>query len=869
MSTVQDGMSEVYGFLGSAQIYNSSIGSKLTSTMKLTNRMAENGSLGMRNSNSLERVNKIMNSVNNLQQKTMSATDYLMDILSYTGPMDEIITWMANMIVNILPEIEIAVKAVLLSNIKSTISCNSDPRIPAKLRKKYGYFNGYGWNINLSEIDLYDKLNISPFTPEGRNTYFGVQYNTEKIGGKIVDGVYQKRKLKITAKDVYELSRANDMDAFMWFIKHKSSFAQTINVNNDVRASLGIGNGDNILSQTEFSCSHSSDMAYRFLPGNTFRQNGGETTISLCMKKSVDEYNDVYTIVAATSDQKSANWYTDSSQYIMGNTGLKKQKDDNQRNFLKERPIFNLRFNGAGSTSTYRLGTSTNNFIFSILPKPFLISGAFVAKAEGDIYNAADLLSEGSAANFVKVVSSPLDGEEGFIKSLSASSEEMKEIVEGAGGNIKDILSNVTWQNLLPIKILFDENGIMDKKGNYSINEDRYAISQEKIGNSMIFYLKPMYIVGGQKTAKLVLNLIDDSYHLEDLEGNILVGSDATLYISECYRGLTIYEFNYDYVMGMKLFDPRVVAANLINMALNVNIKNPFKHSSTNRVLSDAKISEMIQKIMDEDDKDAEITDCFYSFSNEEYDRLIENAATKRLNGIPFDGNNDIIYADIESAYDLLDDYDETATLNEKTTIISNAISKAVDASCNASATNTNDSENNINSISSRNSTANTERENIIKKMIKMLTNTIVDALMSPKILMLLQVNRKLMNGDAFPVSSDKLYISPEQVMQSIKPIIKVLIKEIVEMIQKELLNLIMQRIEKLMGAYIGALSKEYLNKWRELIKQLVSLCSSRKHKTKIKADGSGQETNSHIESVDYADIIGGIDIDIPQTNKC
>ena len=58
----------------------------------------------------------------------------------------------------------------------------------------------------------------------------------------------------------------------------------------------------------------------------------------------------------------------------------------------------------------------------------------------------------------------------------------------------------------------------------------------------------------------------------------------------------------------------------------------------------------MIQKIMDEDDKDAEITDCFYSFSNEEYDRLIENAATKRLNGIPFDGNNDIIYADIESA---------------------------------------------------------------------------------------------------------------------------------------------------------------------------------------------------------------------------
>ena len=51
---------------------------------------------------------------------------------------DELKEWITNILIEVLPSVEIGVKAFLISNIKSIISCNFDPRIPWKLRKKAG-----------------------------------------------------------------------------------------------------------------------------------------------------------------------------------------------------------------------------------------------------------------------------------------------------------------------------------------------------------------------------------------------------------------------------------------------------------------------------------------------------------------------------------------------------------------------------------------------------------------------------------------------------------------------------------------------------------------------------------------------------------
>jgi hypothetical protein len=858
MASVQDGMNEVYGFIGAAQSYNSALGSKLTSQMARLNGFSENAN--SKTQAKLAKLNKALGWVSDATKKTDNVMDYLLNLLSYTGPMDEIISWIANVLVYVLPEIEIAVKALLLSNIKSTLACNSDPRIPAKYRKNYAYGNNYGININLSEIDLYNMLDVSPFTDEGKNVYFGVQYNSVQkretwtdSKGKTHKG---KRYSSITARDIYELSRADDMNAFIWFVKHKAHFPSTIVVNggDSIKTSLGMSESDNLLAQSDYSVSGS--RSHRFLPGNTFRQNGGETTVALCLSRTVDGGTDNYKIAPATDDQNSANWYADSSNNLgfnlmsgsngrLASMGFSATAKVKERNYIKEKPIFNLEYRGDGSTATYRVPLATNNLIFSILPKPFILNGAYITESEGNAITAPDILITHGASAFTK-----------YVKTESTQFWN-------------NLTKNFRLSAFLPHKILFNENGVQDSKGHYSINQDVFSISTVADAKSgfLVYNIKSN---NSNDVAHLLYNLHTDEYALYEEDNTTpLSSTKATEFISECYAGLTVYEFNYDYVMSFKLFDPRVVAANLLNLALNVNIHMPWEHKNTNQTIKEAEVNNMVQKIMDQTTEDEEVNDCFYTFSNDEYDELLKEAALKRLNGKGFADNNGIVYSDIKGVYDILDEYNPHATLNEQSSIISSAITKAVDAACNANATNIIDGGNSLSSVSSKESDANAKRENIILQMIKFLSNTVVNAFLSPKVLMLIQINKKIMMGDPFTFPPKDNFPTSADVLKGMQSLLNSVVKELLGMVQKELLNLVIGRIEKLIKAYIKEMSEEYIQGWRDLIKQLLNFCSFSLFWKHSKNSNNGSETSAYIDDVDYADIMTTIDQLKPNTNNC
>ena len=40
----------------------------------------------------------------------------------------------------------------------------------------------------------------------------------------------------------------------------------------------------------------------------------------------------------------------------------------------------------------------------------------------------------------------------------------------------------------------------------------------------------------------------------------------------ECYPGLTVYEFNYDYVMSIRLFDAKSIASALFDALFNTRV---------------------------------------------------------------------------------------------------------------------------------------------------------------------------------------------------------------------------------------------------------------------------------------------------------
>ena len=109
-------------------------------------------------------------------------------------------------------------------------------------------------------------------------------------------------------------------------------------------------------------------------------------------------------------------------------------------------------------------------------------------------------------------------------------------------------------------------------------------------------------------------------------------------HLIECYCGSTIYEFNYDFVMGMRLFDAKTVVSRLIYSVLpsaNVNFGLSFnKQTDPNTYMNpwaNGRILEVIRKIIDSDNP--EISDCFFKFSNDEYARMIQEGEEERISG--------------------------------------------------------------------------------------------------------------------------------------------------------------------------------------------------------------------------------------------
>jgi hypothetical protein len=230
---------------------------------------------------------------------------FILQLLKHLGvTYEELRDYLANFLIYILPVLEISIKGILLTNLKNMISCSVDPRIPQKYRERMGVgcgsgqIEGYGIDISIESIDFLDKLSENPLSDFGKEMYFGLE------------GI----------DDVYKFARAEDFDAFLWFVIHKGKFPSPANV--EVNGSTftddihGLGNytvspaGGTLLN--ELSLTSPSDSASRILPGNTFQYNSTSPgVISMCIDAFRNKENGIVhnTLVPISDDLTSVNWY--------------------------------------------------------------------------------------------------------------------------------------------------------------------------------------------------------------------------------------------------------------------------------------------------------------------------------------------------------------------------------------------------------------------------------------------------------------------------------------------------------------------------------------------------------------------------------
>jgi len=716
-----------------------------------------------------------------------SPLGFIFNILKSLGVDEETLKeWIVEILVWVLPTVEIGIKASLLSNIKSLISCNADPRIPLRFRKKVnesvytniltGLNEGRGIDINIDAIDPQGMLDLSPFTDPGKLYYFGCVKDSEldssikKVVSKYDDGLQLDEVTVVgdgnarTAK----LVRADDFNAFLWYVIHKG------NKQNPARASIGTADGfktlnvegdpntyyikganSTLLGSIEVFVSDGNES--NLIAGNTFYDSNNANCIAICIESKVNDEGTVTgnTIVPVSSDWYSCNWYVDKTNYYGSNLGIKKRKP---RNYTEEKAICNLRYLQQYDYKGREIPGAPHNIRFTILPKPYVLLPSL---EQEDINN---------------------------------------------DGSVDKV--HVQWR---PIRLLFDSDGKPNQKGKFSLISETYDL-QPTLRNKQVNGDYTTYDVYGieengthTKGAELKVNNKTGKYILQNV-------TNLTSVLIECYPGLTVYEFNYDYIMGMKLFDPKVVCQRIFDNAANpaydatFNLTlNKTKKSASKYPFIEGKqrVIEIVKTILEEDED--EINDCFYTFSNEQFDEMLRKTEEIRYRQLPYNqGYNEGEIIDFTEVNKILETFPVNGSIEDQKKVINHALTKACDVL---------DERNKITSPSDRNTT----KIDFLTDILQQLVAAIVDAVLSPKVLMLLMVNRALME-----TQPDEPF-STEGLMRLLKNVVKSLVREVRDLIIKKLLDYIIQYLTPLALQLQAKILSEQFAAYMAIIKLLLS----------------------------------------------
>lgn len=652
----------------------------------------------------------------------LNAMSFLMDILKSLGvSFDVIEEWLTNFLVCVIPTLELSTKAYLLSNLKNMVGCSTDPRIPEKYRKKHKSQDDTessqerGIDIDIESIDYLDKLSISPLSDNGKGLYFGL------------DGI----------NDSYKFARADDFDAFLWFVIHKGKFPNSSIVKLDKNNNLILGNHKttknykgSLLSSLEVT--YNEDDPSTILLGNTFQYESGRT-ISMCIDIKYNDKGKILnnTIVPISDDWSSVNWYTRRANYFTKNIiGDKESKISAKRDYSKEIPICNIQYIDQGSTDSPVIGTVNNKLRFTILPKPLVY----------------------------------INPKELTIK-----------------------------------KILFNENGDFDKNGKYTLSDTKFDEIFKKEKSKDFEFNK------GKSKADVIRSMY------------------------ECYKGLTIYEFNYDLIMGMKLFDARSIVSALFDTLQNASLGLSVGLEERHQESTDT-IKEIIKNIINTDD--STVNDCYHTFSNERYNMLLSNTANKRLNRTDkFYDAKQILSASLSG-----DTVNEEEVLHRAITQAKVTVTEGSDGSDEYGIAN-----------------------NFIFSLLNNLIIAIVQSLLSPKLLMVIVVNQSMMGGGKW----EKFNFS--NLFKALQDIIVGIVKEVKDLIIDKLWKLVATRLDPLITITSDEIVKEQLDSYADVLREIM------KYAPYIFHFIGGQRQDTKIDDVDYADI----DIpsennqDTPNTNNC
>ena len=300
------------------------------------------------------------------------------------------------------------------------------------------------------------------------------------------------------------------------------------------------------------------------------------------------------------------------------------------------------------------------------------------------------------------------------------------------------------------------------------------------------------------------------------------------------YYGKSLIEFNIDYITSLELFDAKSLAARLLD-CLTASLVIDL-HLSYKQQLIKNEVKKMVQMVTETDD--LVISDCFFTFTNKDYDEMSRKAELRKAGLLTINGDEtSAVKIDAKNIFAKLNEINKDTNQETIQTIISGAIT---------------DISKELSSVEySHEDDVNFGVEiNFIENILQSLAEVITMTVLSPKVYLLLLINLKIIGRE----TNFNLEGFLAQYKQLIADIIRSIRDIILEYITKELMKIVGELVKEVTIKF----SVEQALYWQRLYKRLIDCFKYKRQKFNI---------DFSIDDVDYADILPS-DTE-PKNNEC
>lgn len=285
----------------------------------------------------------------------------------------------------------------------------------------------------------------------------------------------------------------------------------------------------------------------------------------------------------------------------------------------------------------------------------------------------------------------------------------------------------------------------------------------------------------------------------------------------------TIFEFNNDYLNSLKLFDSKVILTNLVDIFTGGGLNVSIGYSLNEKMIM-AQVDKIIKNVEKTDD--TEVEDCYFSFSNDEFNDMLEQSEMEMMGLKMMNGEFQQPYAyDTNKLLSSLDAVSSAATLQEKTAAIENLF-------FNISATPATEG-----GIECTDALTFGYDTGLLAALLRAIIYPIVRVIFSPKVMLMFYINAQVM-GNTIPSFNDFIY--------GIFNIIKNLIKQIKDLLLEYIFKWLVEKLKVLLQLFASQILLETLSEYRALLEIMLDCIFWFKTNKVLTA----------IDDVNYADII-------------